>query len=1489
MMSRPPGYLKAISDGSADASLLCRSNGLICHANQAAGKFFNNYYATGVAIDTYLTFSATKNGVGDVLLSWVEVTNPLTFENDRKQTDGIGKNASGNRFPVTIDIVKVEICRSTSVGEYTSSEKQGPSKQPECFFFLRIRDITPAPMQVASLEGNITKQSGTQDAILRASGQVVVVVDSSGMIRRVSDGLAEMFGYEQGSQLRNRHLSTLFQGKADRFIAKNSSDQIVQVENQQDVKMNLQVGSSIILPNNHLSEIHTAITIKKIIEKKTINPQWQEQYKPQSESSDRKFERKDDDITLGILDASFDSLFVMTEQCIIQMVNATSCKMFGFTEDEFIGKNIRMIMTSQVASKHDEYVSRYLKTGIKKMMGTQREVVAQRKDGSTFSCVLGLSQCKKSGMICGFIRDLSVDKASKAVLIKKEAELIDKEVQLINKETETKEIMNDLIKNQNVVNGILDASFHSLFVIDENCIIQMVNKKSCDDFGWTKEEFVGKNINMIMTHDVAVNHDKYVRNYLSTRIKKMIGTQRQVTARRKDGSTFPCTLGLSETQNCGLYCGFIRDLTQEKKSESEMIKKNQELANNQSLVLGILDASFHALFVINEAGIIQMVNNKSCDAFGWTKEEFVGENINMIMPAHIAINHDGYLKNYFKTGIKKMIGTQREVMACRKDGSTFPCMLDLSEAKGSGMICGFIRDMTLQKEVETAMIEKNKALQDTHSVMSGILDAAFHALFVINEQCIIQMVNAKSCEVFGWSKDEFIGKNINMIMPSNVAVHHDQYMKRYLETGLKKMLGTQREVTAQRKDGSSFPCVLGLSETQQPGLVCGYIRDLTEEKAHQAEILEKQLAAEKLSKELQANQNIIMGILDAAFHALFVINEKCIIQMVNKKSCEVFGWEKEDFIGKNINMIMPDHVAVNHDQYMKHYLETGMKKMIGTQREVTARRRDGSTFPCVLGLSETQQSGMICGFIRDLTTEKAAQAALIAKNKELEINQSLVMSILDASFHALFVIDEQCIIKMVNVKSCEVFGWTKEEFIGQNIKMIMPPDTAKHHDGYMKNYLETGMKKMIGTQREVTAQRKDGSTFPCKLGLSETKESGLICGFIRDLTTEKAAEAEILAKQRLTDKIIDASFDAMFVINERGIIEMVNDASEKVFGWSHDEFIGQNIKMIMPECRAVNHDRYLKKYMETGVKKMIGTEREVEARRKDGSTFPCILGMTEVDNGESRQFVGFVRDITDQKKKLDVAESERDAADALLYNVLPEHIANRLKQDPTHIADLYGNTTILFADIVGFTDRTSLMSPQELVLMLNDIFSRFDYLVDVYGLNKVKTIGDCYMVTSIPSHELEHDGCARVCRFALDMMRAVEAFNKSGPRHGRISFRVGISTGQVVAGVVGTKRFLFDMWGDAVNVAARMEQSGLAGQIQVTKEVVESAGDDFTFDLRGTLSIKGKGPMEVYILKSANELLRRSEIERRHSTLSVLPPRRALSLFDKFDDMLPFC
>lgn len=168
----------------------------------------------------------------------------------------------------------------------------------------------------------------------------------------------------------------------------------------------------------------------------------------------------------------------------------------------------------------------------------------------------------------------------------------------------------------------------------------------------------------------------------------------------------------------------------------------------------------------------------------------------------------------------------------------------------------------------------------------------------------------------------------------------------------------------------------------------------------------------------------------------------------------------------------------------------------------------------------------------------------------------------DAAFHALFVINDHGIIQKVNKTSSTVFGWTEEEFIGSNISMIMTSDVGRQHDQYLANYLRTGVKKMIGTSREVIAQRKDKSTFPSVLGLSQIEDgSGLFCGFIRDISFEKAAHKHM-------EDIINASFDALFCINEKGLITQINDAASRVFGWTKEEFIGQNITMIMPEGHA---------------------------------------------------------------------------------------------------------------------------------------------------------------------------------------------------------------------------------------------------------------------------------------------------------------------------------
>jgi len=622
------------------------------------------------------------------------------------------------------------------------------------------------------------------------------------------------------------------------------------------------------------------------------------------------------------------------------------------------------------------------------------------------------------------------------------------------------------------------------------------------------------------------------------------------------------------------------------------------------------------------------------------------------------------------------------------------------------------------------------------------------------------------------------------------------------------------------------------------------IKDITEMKERQRREIH-----DRVSLDLEERSHI----LDAAFDPMFCTDTTGIISMVNESAVDEFGWQRNELIGQNISMVVGGSHQKHHDSYVQQCNRTKEQKMIGKQREIRFLRKDGTEFYGELGLAEIPTG--FCYFIRMIARQKLLEHNMMEmeqkQSAELEEQKNITRGILDASFDALFVINEQCIIQQANETSTVVFGCKREEFVGQNINMIMTSEVARHHDKYIQNYLKTGVKKMIGTQREVIAQRKDNSTFPCVLGLSQIRDSGLYCGFIRDLTSEKAAQAEIIESHDHMTKILDASFDSLFCINEKGIIQLVSDASSRVLGYTKEELQGQNIKMIMPEGHARKHDSYLERYIATGFKKMIGKQREVEARRKDGTCFPCTLGLSELTtcHGE-RQFVGYLKDVTVQKSLL-IAEAERENADSLLHNILPEHIAHRLKQNPGLIADHFDNTTICFADIVGFTDRATLMSPHDVVSMLNDLFSRFDFLVGRYDLNKVKTIGDCYMVTSIPSSELEHDGCARVCHFALDLMKAVRAFNSTGPQYGHIEMRVGIAIGQVVAGVVGTKRFLFDMWGDAVNVAARMEQLGLPGQIQVTKEVIDNAGGAFSFECRGQLTVKGKGVMDTYLLKSA--------------------------------------
>ena len=207
--------------------------------------------------------------------------------------------------------------------------------------------------------------------------------------------------------------------------------------------------------------------------------------------------------------------------------------------------------------------------------------------------------------------------------------------------------------------------------------------------------------------------------------------------------------------------------------------------------------------------------------------------------------------------------------------------------------------------------------------------------------------------------------------------------------------------------------------------------------------------------------------------------------------------------------------------------------------------------------------------------------------------------------------------------------------------------------------------------------------------------------------------------------------------------------------------------------------------------------------------------------------------------------SEQDRAESLLLNILPRSIAEKLKAQPQTIADQITAASVLFADVADFTPRSEHLSPAEVVGVLDELFSHFDALAERYGLEKIKTIGDCYMAASgVPSPRPDH--ARALALMALDMLEAMRPGGAMGDLG--MELRIGINSGPVVAGVIGRKRFLYDLWGDAVNTASRMESHGTPGHIQITQATYELLRDDFECQPRGMVAIKGKGEMETWFL-----------------------------------------
>jgi class 3 adenylate cyclase len=314
-----------------------------------------------------------------------------------------------------------------------------------------------------------------------------------------------------------------------------------------------------------------------------------------------------------------------------------------------------------------------------------------------------------------------------------------------------------------------------------------------------------------------------------------------------------------------------------------------------------------------------------------------------------------------------------------------------------------------------------------------------------------------------------------------------------------------------------------------------------------------------------------------------------------------------------------------------------------------------------------------------------------------------------------------------------------------------------------------------------------------------------------------------ITARKAVDRFPDKNPNPVMRVSREGLLTYANPASEPI-----RRALGVDIGQPLP---ATFHER-----VDAAVERDDSDTLEVAI---DDRVFELLV--VSVYEFESINLYG-----TEVTAARQVAAANREN-ERLLLNILPPSIAERLRQGEVVIADRFDEMTVLFADCVRFTELSGDLSPAELVALLNDVFSLFDRLADRYGLEKIKTIGDAYMVVGgLATEDDRGDHVARVADMALDMLDEVTAYRaRTGSP---LEVRIGAHLGPTVAGVIGLKKFIYDVWGDAVNMASRMESQGEPGRIQVSATMHERLATEFVFEPRGTIQIKGKGPMETYFL-----------------------------------------
>jgi len=514
----------------------------------------------------------------------------------------------------------------------------------------------------------------------------------------------------------------------------------------------------------------------------------------------------------------------------------------------------------------------------------------------------------------------------------------------------------------------------------------------------------------------------------------------------------------------------------------------------------------------------------------------------------------------------------------------------------------------------------------------SVLEQAIDAVVSIDQHNNVTFFNAAAERLWGYRRDEVMGRNVKMLVPLAIQPDHDRLVNANRTTGQNKIVGTSREVEIERKDGSKVWGSLSLSKVHLGKQVTytAFVRDIS---------------AEHESRE------VINQTLEQALDAVVTIDEHNHITFFNRAAEQFWGYTRQEVLGQNVKMLVPRGIQAGHDGYVEANRSSGVDKIVGTSREVQVERKDGSKVWGSLSLSKVQVGGRIIytAFVKDITREREVREV---------INQTLEQAI-----DAVVTIDAQNNVTFFNAAAEKLWGFERNEVLGRNVKMLVPHAIQPQHDSLVNANRQTGVDKIVGTSREVLIERKDGRTVWGSLSLSKVRvgDQMTYTAFVKDITSEREA-------REMMNQTLEQAIDAVVTIDGNNLVTFFNKAAEALWGYSRKEVIGQNVKMLVPQAIQHNHDHLVNANRTSGQDKIVGTSREVPIERKDGSKVWGMLSLSKIRLDGKIAYTAFV-------KNVQAEHEEHDTTNTAMTSVLAS--SDQISQIVAVIDEIAAQTNLL--------------------------------------------------------------------------------------------------------------------------------------------------------------------------------------------------------------------